>query len=67
MGMTTKDTKPDKAEQAPENQVVDEEEKVVPSKGDDGFDTPSGYALAKAGDDPDKYQKLKAEKRWGTG
>ena len=27
-----------------------EEPKVVPKKGDDGYDTPSGYALAKVGE-----------------
>lgn len=42
-----------------------EPEKPVPAKGDAGYDTPSGYALAKAGDDPDKYAAEKAKKRWG--
>jgi hypothetical protein len=56
----------------------EEEEKVVPAKGSDGYDTPSGYALAKVGtydgDDPDKarehglkYLYEKVKKRWGYG
>lgn len=58
-----------------------EPEKVIPNKGDDGYDTPSGYALAKVGefkgnaaDDPEaarahglKYLRLKVLKRWGFG
>ena len=45
--------------------TVDEPDKVIPAKGDAGYDTPSGFALAKAGDDPDKYAAEKAKKRWG--
>lgn len=57
-----------------------EPEKVVPSKGDDGYDTPSGFAVAKVGApdtaDPlsDKerergimYLYYKMAKRWGFG
>jgi hypothetical protein len=57
-----------------------EPERVIPSKGDDGYDTPSGHALAKvgapdpldAGSDKERerglaylYEKMK--KRWGIG
>jgi hypothetical protein len=59
----------------------DPPEKVVPSKGDDAYDTPSGYALAKVGaPDPDadptsakererglKYLYEKVKKRHGIG
>lgn len=58
-----------------------EPEKVVPKKGSDGYDTPSGYALAKVGayegdpsEDPEgarihglKYLREKVLKRWGFG
>jgi len=56
-----------------------EPEKVIPHKDDDGYDTPSGYALAKVGefkgnsvDDPEgarahglRYLAIKVKKRWG--
>jgi hypothetical protein len=38
---------------------------VVPPEGSDALLTPSGYALANAGDDPDEYARLRAEKRYG--
>ena len=55
----------------PEEELVDyadrEPEKVVPEKGSDGHDTPSGYALAKVGPDGDgdEYAAVKHGKRWG--
>lgn len=54
-----------------------EEPKVIPEKGSDGYDTPSGYAIAKVGDNPhepgsdaakehgEKYLAEKSKKRWG--
>ena len=59
----------------------EEPEKVIPAKGDPGYDTPSGYALAKVGEfkgdaseDPEgaadhglKYLAVKMAKRWGYG
>jgi hypothetical protein len=56
-----------------------EPEKVVPKKGSDGYETPSGYALAKVGEfkgEPGseeahihglKYLREKVMKRWGIG
>ena len=56
-----------------------EPEKVVPAKGSDGYDTPSGYALAKVGvnkAEPGteeakvhglRYLAEKVKKRWGYG
>lgn len=45
------------------------EEKIIPAKGDDGHETPSGYALAKVGADGDgsRYLQEKSKKRWGVG
>lgn len=37
----------------------------APSKGSDAYETPSGYALAHADGDPDKYASLRAQKRYG--
>ena len=67
----------------PESEHVDyvdrEPDRVVPKKGDDGYDTPSGYALAKVGEftgEPGseeakihglKYLREKVLKRWGFG
>lgn len=56
-----------------------EPDKIIPKKGDDGYDTPSGYALAKVGEykgdpeeDPEgarahglRYLREKVLKRWG--
>ena len=54
-----------------------EPDRIVPKKGDDGYDTPSGYALAKVGEfegDPGseeakihglRYRLEKIKKRWG--
>jgi len=56
-----------------------EPDRVVPKKGDDGYDTPSGYALAKVGEftgEPGsaeakehglRYLYEKTKKRWGYG
>ena len=65
--MSTKDLKKTEDVPAGEEEPV-EEDKVVPAKGDASYDTPSGYALSKVGEDGDgdEYAKLKSEKRWGT-
>jgi len=56
-----------------------EPDRVIPNKGDDGYDTPSGYALAKVGEfkgEPGseearehglRYLYEKVKKRWGYG
>ena len=82
------DDKPSKAEsdlakvQAPFETVqpdLTEPDRVVPKKGSDGYDTPSGYALAQVGEfkgEPGseeakehglKYLVEKVKKRWGFG
>jgi hypothetical protein len=66
-------------EDANPDYVNDPPDRIVPSKGDDGYDTPSGYALAKVGEfegEPGsdeakvhglKYRLEKIKKRWGFG
>ena len=56
-----------------------EPDRIVPKKGDDGYDTPSGYALAQVGEykgEPGteeaavhglRYLREKVGKRWGFG
>lgn len=67
--------------EVPEDQLVPYEERepdrIVPKKGDDGYDTPSGHALAvvgeykgEAGSEEAKahglrYRLEKIKKRWG--
>ena len=60
---------PKSVPEADPGEAPEEEEKVVPAKGDPGFETPSGYALSKVGadGDGDAYKKAKAQKRWGVG
>jgi hypothetical protein len=57
----------------------EEPEKVIPKKGSDGYETPSGYALAKVGEFKGeagsdearehgiRYLVEKVKKRWGYG
>ena len=79
--MSDTKTKSDKAAETggPQTETVqpEEEPKPIPAKGDDGYDTPSGYAIAKVGDNPheagtdeakehgEKYLAEKSKKRWG--
>ena len=69
--------------EVPADEQVDyadrEPDRIVPKKGDDGYDTPSGYALAKVGEFKGeagseeahihglKYLREKIMKRWGFG
>lgn len=86
--MADKDPKPSSAEsslakvQAPFETVqpdLTEPDRVVPKKGSDGYETPSGYALAKVGEFTGeagseearehglRYLVEKVKKRWGYG
>ena len=81
----TKQTKEEKqlAEILPPFETVpkpeEEEPKPIPAKGTDGYDTPSGYAIAKVGENTaepgsleakahgHRYLYEKMKKRWGYG
>lgn len=49
----------------PETPEPVEPDLPVPAKGSDAYETPSGYAAAESGGDPDKYAELRAKKRYG--